>query len=29
MVIYGTPASMTGFAEGEISQPYKFVGGKT
>ena len=29
MVIYGIPASVTGFAEGEISKPSdKFVGGK-
>ncbi|MGE0258594.1 MAG: YbhB/YbcL family Raf kinase inhibitor-like protein [Alphaproteobacteria bacterium] len=29
MVIYGIPGSVTGFAEGEISQPSdKFVGGK-
>ena len=29
MVIYGIPASLTGFAEGEISKPSdKFVGGK-
>jgi Raf kinase inhibitor-like YbhB/YbcL family protein len=30
MVIYGIPASATGFAEGELSQPSdKFVGGKS
>jgi Raf kinase inhibitor-like YbhB/YbcL family protein len=30
MVIYGIPASETGFAEGELSQPSdKFVGGKS
>jgi Raf kinase inhibitor-like YbhB/YbcL family protein len=30
MVIYGIPASVTGFAEGEISQPSdKYVGGKS
>jgi Raf kinase inhibitor-like YbhB/YbcL family protein len=30
MVIYGIPASVTGFAEGELSQPSdKFVGGKS
>jgi Raf kinase inhibitor-like YbhB/YbcL family protein len=30
MVIYGIPVSVTGFAEGEISQPSdKFVGGKS
>ncbi|HEV2188312.1 MAG TPA: YbhB/YbcL family Raf kinase inhibitor-like protein, partial [Stellaceae bacterium] len=29
MVIYGIPASVTGFAEGELSKPSdKFVGGK-
>src|SRR6266581_6852478 len=29
MVLYGIPASVTGFAEGEISKPSdKFVGGK-
>jgi Raf kinase inhibitor-like YbhB/YbcL family protein len=29
MVLYGIPASVTGFAEGELSQPSeKFVGGK-
>jgi Raf kinase inhibitor-like YbhB/YbcL family protein len=30
MVIYGIPASVTGFAEGELSKPSdKFVGGKS
>jgi Raf kinase inhibitor-like YbhB/YbcL family protein len=30
MVLYGIPASVTGFAEGEISQPSdKYVGGKS
>jgi hypothetical protein len=30
MVVYGIPASVTGFAEGELSQPSdKFVGGKS
>jgi len=30
MVLYGIPASVTGFAEGELSQPSdKFVGGKS
>jgi Raf kinase inhibitor-like YbhB/YbcL family protein len=30
MVIYGIPASVTGFAEGELSQPSdKYVGGKS
>lgn len=30
MVIYGIPATVTGFAEGELSQPSdKFVGGKS
>ena len=30
MVIYGIPADVTGFAEGELSQPSdKFVGGKS
>ena len=30
MVVYGVPASLTGFAEGELSQPSdKFVGGKS
>src|SRR5215813_11285425 len=29
MVVYGIPASVTGFAEGELSKPSdKFVGGK-
>src|SRR5215475_343660 len=30
MVVYGIPASVTGFAKGELSQPSdKFVGGKS
>ena len=30
MVIYGIPAAVTGFAEGELSQPSeKFIGGKS
>src|SRR5437016_10502686 len=30
MVVYGIPASVTGFAEGELSEPSdKFVGGKS
>ena len=30
MVVYGIPAAVTGFAEGELSQPSdKFVGGKS
>ncbi len=30
MVIYGIPASVTGFAEGELSRPSaRFVGGKS
>jgi Raf kinase inhibitor-like YbhB/YbcL family protein len=30
MVVYGIPATVTGFAEGELSQPSdKFVGGKS
>src|SRR5271170_1696846 len=30
MVVYGIPASVTGFAEGELGQPSdKFVGGKS
>jgi Raf kinase inhibitor-like YbhB/YbcL family protein len=30
MVVYGIPASVTGFAEGDLSQPSdKFVGGKS
>jgi hypothetical protein len=30
MVLYGIPASVNGFAEGELSQPSdKFVGGKS
>jgi len=30
MVVYGIPASVMGFAEGELSQPSdKFVGGKS
>jgi Raf kinase inhibitor-like YbhB/YbcL family protein len=30
MVVYGIPASVTGFAEGELSQPSdRFVGGKS
>ena len=30
MVVYGIPASVTGFAEGELSQPSdKYVGGKS